>query len=298
MTLDSSRELEEGRRMTTIHFIGGEKGGVGKSVVARLLAQSFVDRSQRFAAFDADRSNGALLRYYGDFSERIDLDRLESADLILERAIGADGPVLVDLPAQSHRALSRWFEQTDVLRYAREEGIELVFWHVTDGGFDSVTHLERLLDTLGGSVRFVVVENLGRSKDFSQFDASPARQRVVELGGQIVALPELDPSVMYKIDRFGSSFWAAIHTTEGPRALSRLERRRAMVWLDRAHTVLDAATGADTAARTDVSAPGAQAPNEPARSVSANGPTVGGGHLDEPSRAEPQPYEQLANRLN
>jgi cellulose biosynthesis protein BcsQ len=50
--------------MTTIHFIGGEKGGVGKSVVARLLAQSFVDRSQPFVGFDADRSNAALLRYY------------------------------------------------------------------------------------------------------------------------------------------------------------------------------------------------------------------------------------------
>jgi hypothetical protein len=290
--------------MTTIHFIGGEKGGVGKSVVARLLAQSFVDRSQRFVAFDADRSNGALLRYYGDFSERIDLDRLESADLILERAIGADGPVLVDLPAQSHRALARWFEQTDVLRCAREEGINLVFWHVTDGGFDSVTHLERLLDTLGNAVRFVVVENLGRSKDFSQFDASPARQRVVELGGQIVALPELDPPVMYKIDRFGSSFWAAINTTEGPRALSRLERRRAKVWLDRAHAALDAANVPGTAVRKEVSAPSVSAPNEPSRSGSqANQASVdevypGESSRAESSRSEPQPYEQLSNRLN
>jgi hypothetical protein len=237
--------------MRTIHFIGGEKGGVGKSVVARLLAQTFVDRSQPFTAFDADRSNAALLRYYGDFSERVELDRLESADRILETAIGVDRPVLVDLPAQSHRALSRWFEQTDVLRCAREEGVDLVFWHVTDGGFDSVTHLERLLDSLAGSVRFVVVQNLGRSKDFSQFDASPARQRVLELGGQIVSLPELDPSVMYKIDRFGSSFWAAVNTTEGERALSRLERRRAKVWLDRARAALEPLSRAPQAAPRD-----------------------------------------------
>jgi len=31
--------------MSTVHLVGGEKGGVGKSVVARLLAQSFIDRS-------------------------------------------------------------------------------------------------------------------------------------------------------------------------------------------------------------------------------------------------------------
>jgi hypothetical protein len=263
--------------MTTIHFIGGEKGGVGKSVVARLLAQSFVDRSQSFTAFDADRSNGALLRYYADFSERIDLDRLDSADQILETAIAAERPVLVDLPAQSHRALQRWFEQTDVLRCAREEGVNIVFWHVTDGGFDSVSHLERLLDTLGRSVQFVVVQNLGRSKDFSQFEASPAYQRVLDLGGQIVALPELDPSVMYKIDRFGSSFWAAINTTEGPRALSRLERRRAKVWLDRAHLALDTShlntsslntpSGARSVARRDSQFSDPQ-PSEPRRTDS------------------------------
>lgn len=46
--------------MSHIHFVGGEKGGVGKSVVARLLAQRFIDRSVAFAAIDGDRSSGAL----------------------------------------------------------------------------------------------------------------------------------------------------------------------------------------------------------------------------------------------
>ena len=32
--------------MATIHFIGGEKGGVGKSLVARLLAQYCIDHNK------------------------------------------------------------------------------------------------------------------------------------------------------------------------------------------------------------------------------------------------------------
>ena len=36
--------------MSTVHFVGGEKGGVGKSVVARLLAQLFIDRALPFVA--------------------------------------------------------------------------------------------------------------------------------------------------------------------------------------------------------------------------------------------------------
>jgi hypothetical protein len=227
--------------MSTIHFVGGEKGGVGKSVVARLLAQLFIDRGLPFAALDGDRSNPALVRYYGDFARRVELDQLESTDQILESALAEQRAVLVDLPAQSHHPLQRWFEETDVLRYAREAGVPLVFWHVTDGGFDSVSHLERLLEALGGAVQFVVVENQGRSKDFSQFEASAARRRVLELGGHVVRLPELDASVMYEIDRFGSSFWAAINRTDGERVLSPLQRRRAKVWMGRAHSVLESA---------------------------------------------------------
>lgn len=44
--------------MSHIHFVGGEKGGVGKSVTARLLAQWFIDRGESFAAIDADQSHG------------------------------------------------------------------------------------------------------------------------------------------------------------------------------------------------------------------------------------------------
>ena len=51
--------------MPRVHFIGGEKGGVGKSVVSRVLSQYFIDRQIPFLGFDTDRSHGSLLRFYG-----------------------------------------------------------------------------------------------------------------------------------------------------------------------------------------------------------------------------------------
>ena len=50
--------------MAKIHFIGGEKGGVGKSVVARVVAQYFIDHGKPFVGFDTDRSHRALIRFY------------------------------------------------------------------------------------------------------------------------------------------------------------------------------------------------------------------------------------------
>ena len=54
--------------MSTIHFIGGEKGGVGKSVVARLSPSTASTSAIPFVAADADGSHGALLRFYSDFT--------------------------------------------------------------------------------------------------------------------------------------------------------------------------------------------------------------------------------------
>jgi hypothetical protein len=258
--------------MSTVHLVGGEKGGVGKSVVARVLAQSCIDRGVRFAALDADQSHGALVRSYAEFAQPVDLERLESADQILDRALGADRRVVVDLPAQSHRALRRWIDATDVLAYAREMDVRVVLWHVTDGGFDSVAHLERLLADFGNSVEYVVVKNEGRSKDFSQLEASPTYQRLLALGGRVVALPELDPSIMYKVDRYGASFWAAVNATEGEQALSTLERRRARFWLERAEAALQSVEEAQSfSSRAATAEPTATVGGEQSGFVEQNG---------------------------
>ena len=63
--------------ISRIHLIGGEKGGVGKSVVARLLAQHFIDHNLAFTGFDTDRSHGALMRFYKDYASPVLVDRFE-----------------------------------------------------------------------------------------------------------------------------------------------------------------------------------------------------------------------------
>lgn len=230
--------------MSRIHFIGGEKGGVGKTVVARLLAQWLVDKSIPFAAVDGELSQGALIRYYRDFTQPADLAAAESADQIMDRALGAERRVLVDLPAQSARALQSWMTGANVLEFAKEMGIGLTFWHVSDGGFASVGEIERALGVLGHQLEHVVVKNLGRSKDFSQFDESDAKTRLDELSGRVLELPELDPATMYRIDRYGLSFWAAIHRTDGEGILKPLDRQRVKLWLERCYAQLDTLDGA------------------------------------------------------
>ncbi|MDP9033609.1 MAG: mobilization protein [Myxococcota bacterium] len=218
--------------MSKIHFIGGEKGGVGKSVVSRLLTQFCIDRAIPFTAVDADSSHRTLSRYYGDYARPVDLSRVESVDEIIGWATETERRVIVDLPAQSDRAISAWIAEAGIFDLARDAGVQVAFWHVMDDGKDSLVALERLLERHGAAARYFVVKNRGRGKDFALFDAAPTKERALALGALVIDLPELAEGAMRKIDRLDASYWAAVHNeTLGSEGFTRLDRQRIKVWL-------------------------------------------------------------------
>lgn len=223
--------------MSVIHFIGGEKGGVGKSLVARILAQYFIDGSIPFVGFDTDRSHGALLRFYSDFTVPAVLDRHDSLDPIIERALeNPEQRVLVDLAAQTQQALGQWLEDTDAVGLAAEHGLTLTWWHVMDAGRDSVDLLRQWLDQFGGRVKLVIVLNEIRGDRFDILDASGERERAEALGASVVTLRRLPDATMQKVDRHSASFWAAVNHQDGAgAALGLLDRQRVKIWLHRVY---------------------------------------------------------------
>lgn len=227
--------------MTRIHFVGGEKGGVGKSVLARLLAQYYIDRGKPFSAFDGDLSHGALVRYYGEYAQPVDIGRFESADQIAELAAETGRDVIVDLAAQASRPLDRWMTETGLVELGNDIGLRVTLWHVMDDGTDSVRLLDEVLSAHGPGPDYIVVRNFGRGGDFSLYDESEERNKAEALGARTMDLPGLHASTMRKIDRTGASLWAAANNKDassGP-ALGLLERQRVRIWLNRGYAELD-----------------------------------------------------------
>lgn len=257
--------------MSSIHFVGGEKGGVGKSVLARLLTQFHIDRQLPFTAFDSDRSHGALLRFYRDYSRPIALDDFESADQVMEAALSAAQTVLVDLAAQTSLSLHRWVEQNDLLELAGEEQVTVVFWHVLDDGADGIALLDALCDRYQDAPRYVVARNFGRGKDFSAFEAAPVRARVAALGADVIDLPELHPATMRKIDHQGTSLWAAANNRES--GLGLMDRQRVKVWMQRAYQQFDRLDPTLFVAATGGAVDAAPAPVSPPAPMTAPTPT-------------------------
>lgn len=224
--------------MKNIHFVGGEKGGVGKSVVSRLLAQYYIDHNTPFVAHDGDRSHASFARFYAGYASKIVVDDYESLDQVIENVSEvAETRIIIDLAAQAMRPLSRWIDDSGLVEGQAELDLKLTFWHVMDASKDSVILLDELLEKYQDKVNYVIVLNYGCGERFDMFHASAAKQRALELGAHLVELRCLHNATMQKIDNANASFWAAINTKEGA-GLGLLERQRAKVWLNSAYQAL------------------------------------------------------------
>ena len=231
----------ETQHMNRIHLIGGEKGGVGKSVVARVVAQYLIDRNIPFIGFDTDRSHGSLLRFYADFASPVVVDRYESLDTIVEAGIdNPDKRILVDLAAQTHAPLVRWMDDSGVLEAAGELGLAFHYWHVMDSGKDSVDLLKKLIDRFGTRLNYVIVLNQLRGEHFDIFEKSGEKAHAAEVHARVISLRRLHEPVINKIDGASTSFWAASQRVDGTTpGLGLLERQRVKLWLKHAYQELD-----------------------------------------------------------
>jgi len=223
--------------MAKIHLIGGEKGGVGKSMVARLVAQYLIDHSIPFLGFDSDRSHGALLRFYQGYASPVVVDQYDSLDAIVEAATEEpERRILVDLAAQTQQSLTNWMDESQLLGLAPELGLNIRYWHVMDTGKDSVDLLRRLLDRYEERLSYVIVQNQLRGEEFSILRQSGQLERAQGWGAEVITVKRLQEATVTKIDANSSSFWAASQSDDKSGArLGLLERQRLRNWLKSAY---------------------------------------------------------------
>lgn len=223
--------------MPDIHLFGGEKGGVGKSMICKTAIQYHIDQGQDFLCFDTDRSNPDIYRIYGSildcqlgiFSEG---ERYEDTANAIFNA-GLEGRVLVNLPAQVFIPIKNWFEQNALLEIAQEADIVFHLWHITDGGYDSLNLLKKTLEYFQDGVQYVVVKNYGKADDFEAFDADKNIQKLIQTyNGTVLNFPKFIGSVVRnRIDSQSLPFHAALeHPT-----FSLIEKQRIRKFLREAY---------------------------------------------------------------
>jgi len=132
----------------TIHLTLQGKGGVGKSLVASILAQYFRHRGQEIHCIDSDPVNQTFSQYAELGAEHLALmrdGRIDSSgfDILLHRLINEEGIFIVDNGASTFVPLWSYIVENKALEMLSEAGRKLYVHTIITGG-------QALGDTLKG----------------------------------------------------------------------------------------------------------------------------------------------------
>ena len=225
--------------MARIHLIDGEKGGVGKSLFARVMVQYAIDKKLDHAAIDADATNQDVKRFYNyagdaEFSEA--LNKGDRADVIFELA--REKPVIVNLPANVFPLVNNWIKKGRLLDVADKYGVDVCKWFVCDGGFESIDLFYQSMDLYKDKMLHVFVRNLGKTDDWSFLEAD---SQYVELQEkykktlQIIDFPLLYPGDRYFIDAHKFRF----DTPEIEEKMPVMSQQRLFTFLEESHLQIE-----------------------------------------------------------
>jgi hypothetical protein len=190
--------------MSRIHLIDGEKGGVGKSLFARVMVQYCIDNKLEHTLVDADITNQDVKRFYNyavdaEFSEA--LNKGNKADIIFELA--RNKPVIVNLPANVFPLVNNWIKKGRLLNVADKYGVDVCKWFVCDGGFESIDLFYQSINLYKDKMLHVFVRNLGKTDDWSFLEADSNYvdlKKKYKTTLQIIDFPLLYPGDRYFID--------------------------------------------------------------------------------------------------
>lgn len=216
-------------------YVTHGKGGAGKSTLARYLAHRALERGG-VSAFDADASNGSLMRFYPAHTTRIDDPNSPAMAGWFENVVwpaAAAGAAVLDLGSGAERVFCEWAIECGLAEVAKDGGVGLLLAGVLDPSKDALASILATLTAFPDSDH-IAVRNAGRLKPGETFDVIEQHPRWADITAKacVLDMPMLSVS-MPKIDALNVTFSDAEAgaVKDGAARLSPFDRQRTTNWL-------------------------------------------------------------------
>lgn len=250
------------------HFVMtiSDKGGSGKSVTARLLADFYAAQGVAPMLVDGDGEVGQLLKFYG---RRDDAGRLaanqQPGDGVLAFALHGGKTdrekiatvldhgaklVLCDFPAAGLTVLEQTQDAFGFLDDIKAEGYRPVFVNPITPFAASMRTVRRMTQLGGPDCEYIVFRNeqftegdedwiVWNGSEDGSIQPSSGKRVLDEVGGIELDLPRLRSGAMALIDEFSLTFEAAC----GDMRMPRYHRKYVQLWRSACHNRLQKIRG-------------------------------------------------------
>lgn len=219
-----------------LSFFHGDKGGVGKSFVARTFADKMLAEEREFSVVESDTRNPDLLRHFQDV-DGVEIHALDLSDyqawldlLTVAHEHGPDHQIVVSLPAQFGREQASSGAKLLAENSAEIGGYKI--WWVMSKVADSISLLRELMATDFGQnaahVTAVLNGFFGPREAFARWDESKTRKELLKVGSETY-FPEL---YFRFVDEIRGPFSSALDS------LNFGDRLSLQAWIRTAHAAL------------------------------------------------------------
>jgi hypothetical protein len=154
----------------TVIIVGADKGGVGKTTVARTLLDYFTAHQIPARAFDTEAPKGTLKRFHPDTTDIVDINLVPDQMKIFDTLNSAQASVtLIDVRAGLMSQTLRALRDFGFIDAAKKGQITFAVFHILG---PTIASLDEIADTAAflGDAKYFLVKNFINNTHFLQWD--------------------------------------------------------------------------------------------------------------------------------
>ena len=188
----------------SVILVGGDKGGVGKTTVARTLLDYFGARHTPIRAFDTDSPRGTLKRFHPDVTEVVDVTSASDQMKIFDTLGSTDAKVtVIDVRAGLLSPTLQALSDIGFLESVKKGQIGFAVFHILG---PSITSLEEIAETarfVGDANHFLVKNHINETPFFEWNPATYKSYFKKIKDAQEITIPKLNEMACEQVEVAG-----------------------------------------------------------------------------------------------
>jgi hypothetical protein len=180
-------------------LVGADKGGVGKTTVARTLLDFLTIRKIPARAFDTESPRGTLKRFHPDITGVVDITQVSDQMRIFDTMSEAQVTV-IDVRAGLLSTTLRALRDIGFTEAARRGQINFALFHILGPSISSLEEIARTAEQVTGT-RYVLVKNFINNTQFFEWDQATYNgyfHRIKDAAE--ITVPKLDELATEQVD--------------------------------------------------------------------------------------------------
>ena len=185
----------------TVILVGADKGGVGKTTVARTLLDYFGAHQTPVRAFDTESPRGTLKRFHPHTTEVVDVASVADQMKIFDTLGSADARVtVIDVRAGLLSGTLQVLSDIGFIDSARKGQITFAVFHILG---PSIASLDEIAETAGfvGDANYYLVKNRINDTTFFEWDPATYNSYFKQIKGAAeVSIPKLNEMACEQVE--------------------------------------------------------------------------------------------------